>query len=202
MKTISTLITLLCLCNLSVFGQKTDSIFFNPHTNSFKGKKKLKKGANVNVFIENYNPFLYSYNVEITSKDNTKKLFEFLSGILMNGFSIEPISKMDGKLITVTTLKSFNKLQEKYVQLQNELKNPYFDCDKVNGLLDDFTADENIYSEYLKLSTDERSKLVLTKEEIIKLSEMRVAVKYYLERQLLFSKNKCILKIAEYNTRA
>jgi hypothetical protein len=195
MKTTSTLITLFCLFSIAIWGQQNTDIFYNPHKNTFTGENELKKGTNVSIYIENYNPFIYSYNVEITTKDNTKKLFEFLSGILVSGFGIEPINK---NIVSTNTLANFNQLKEKYLDLQNELKNPYFDYTIIKNKITVITQSKNIYTEYLNLAKADRDNLVLTKAEIIELSETKIAAKYYLDNQLESKNGKYYLKVGDY----
>lgn len=190
-KSIITLI-LLSFYTLSMLGQ--EKIIYNPHHNTFDGPSSVKKGEKISVYIKNFNPFIFSYDVKITTKDNTKKLFDFFSGILSQKYEIKSLTNFG--LTGTSTLVAFNTLLNKYIVLQNELKNPYFDCIEINKTLAKISGTD-IYLEYLNLKKADRDNVVLIENKIIELSELRVSLIYYLNHNIN-DITESTLKVGEY----
>ena len=177
-----------------LFSQK--NIIYNPHTNSFTGNKEtVKKGEKINIYIKNFNPFLYSYNVSITTKNDTKKLFEFISNIINKKYGVEnSLSDIKSDNFSINSnfsLNDFLELQRQYLSLEYVLKNPFFQCKNINALNNSIKDD--LYLKYIDLKEKDS---VLSEEKILKLSNLKVNLDYYLKHKL--DTNKCLLKVAEF----
>jgi hypothetical protein len=115
---------LFLLTSLNLIAQ--NSIIFDVNNSSFelhngveKNNKMLIKNTDYQIALKNYNPFYYENKVTITSKDDLKDFFQFLTKL--GNVTVDDITTITQDQITIRSIsKSDLKTIELYLERYNE----------------------------------------------------------------------------------
>ncbi|TYP98698.1 hypothetical protein C7447_10213 [Tenacibaculum adriaticum] len=162
MRILNFTITLLISITLSA-----QDIIFDAKSGEFIDKiEEMKLDEEGNILIKNFNPFLYSISLKISSSDNSKKLIPFLQSIPSRifGVSYGDISNLKKNAPSFDKNQDsilFNNTLKKHLLLYNYLRSQSFSCnevqEKINLIGDEkltnlyFSSNENLDPNFIKL---------------------------------------------------